>query len=364
MIENSKISLLQFGLLVFMFELGSSAILTPSIVVSIAKQDAWISVILSLGVCVLLAFLWTRLSRIYPNESIIQFSERILGKWFGKLVGILYISFFLILGSLVLRDLGDFITTNVLVQTPIEFIHILFMLPVIYVSYLGIEVLARVGEILFPWITVIFFITGILLLKETNLSELLPIWPEGWQPSVKGMYPIIGFPIAELVICMMLIPFVHRPKRIITYFNLSFAIAKLVLTLIVVLSISVLGVDITARSTFTVFEVAKEINVGQFFERVEVLVGVVWILTIFIKLSICFYAANLASAQLFRLKSYRATILPFGMLLLPLSMIAYDDLAEAAWFIKGSYPIYSLFFGLFLPSLLLVTAKFRKLKSN
>jgi spore germination protein KB len=121
--------------------------------------------------------------------------------------------------------------------------------------------------------------------------------------------------------------------------------------------------DFVSRSVVH-FEDAKEIHVGDFFERVEVLVGAIWIITIFIKLSICFYAANLASAQLFRLKSYRATILPFGMLLVPLSLLTYDDSTEAARFIMGPYPIYSLFFGLFLPGLLLVTAKIRKLKSN
>jgi spore germination protein KB len=129
-----------------------------------------------------------------------------------------------------------------------------------------------------------------------------------------------------------------------------------------VISISVLGVDITARSTFTIFEVAKEVKVGQFFERVEVMVGAIWIVTIFIKLAICFYAANLATAQLFRLKSYRSTILPFGMLSIPLSLMAYDDTTEAARFIMGPYPIYSLFFGLFLPLVLWITAKFRKLE--
>jgi spore germination protein KB len=161
-----------------------------------------------------------------------------------------------------------------------------------------------------------------------------------------------------------MISFVHRPRSITTYFNLSFTFAKLVVAMIVVLSISVLGVDIKARSTYTVFEVAKEVKVGEVFERVEVLISAIWLITIFIKLSICFYAANLATAQLFRLKSYRSTILPFGMLSIPLSLVAYDDTTEAARFIMGPYPICSLFFGLFLPVALWVTAKFHKLKSN
>jgi spore germination protein KB len=131
-------------------------------------------------------------------------------------------------------------------------------------------------------------------------------------------------------------------------------------TLIVVLSISVLGLDITARSNFSVFDLAKEIKIGNFFNRVEVLVGGIWIITIFVKLSICFYAANLSTAYLFNLKSYRITVLPYGVIVIALSSIVYQNPAQAVWFITGAYPIYALFHGLVIPAILLMVAKMRK----
>src|SRR5213080_2486759 len=128
MIENGKITPLQFGILVFMFALGSAAILLPSIIVSIAKQDAWISVLLSIIVDISFILLWDHLSKKCPNQSIIQYSEQILGKWLGKMVGFVYVWYFLFLSSLVLHNVGAFITTNILVQTPMQFVHIIFML--------------------------------------------------------------------------------------------------------------------------------------------------------------------------------------------------------------------------------------------
>jgi spore germination protein KB len=364
MIENGKISHFQLGIVIFMFTLGNSILLTPSIVVSIARQDAWMSFLLSIVVDLLLITLWVRLFKRYPDDTIIQYSERILGKWLGKMIGFLYVGFFLYVSALTLRDIGDFITTNVLVETPIQFVHIIFMFTAIYSAFLGLEVIARVSEILLPWVITIFVVTTILLLKEIDLSRILPMLPDGWQTPVKGVYSRLGFPISELVVFLMVFPFVDRPNQIRKYFNLSMILVAIFGCMITIMSISVLGVDISARSTYAVFDLAKEIKVGHFFERVEVLVGVIWILTVFVKLSLCFYAANLASAQLFNLKTYRLTILPYGFIVIALSMLVFYNIAESGWFITGAYPIFGLIYGLFIPALLLIIAKIRKLKSK
>jgi spore germination protein KB len=361
MIENGKISPLQFGIVVFMFSLGSAALLMPSIVVSIAKQDAWISVLSTILVDVLFISLWNRLSKKYPDETIVQFSERILGKLLGKLVGIMYVCFFLYLSALVLRNVGGFITTNVLRQTPELFVQIIFMLTIIYGSYLGLEVISRTSEVLFPWVIIVFLFTTALLLNHIDLSKLLPVMPDGWQIPLKGIYPLLGFPISELVIVLFIFPFVDRPKKIKKYSTLFSIMTALFGTLIVMMSISVLGVDVTARSPYAPFDLAKEIRVGKFFERVEVLVGFIWIMTIFVKLSFSFYAANLASAQLFNLKSYRVTILPYGLFVTALSMIVFRNPAEFSLFTAGAYPFYGLIHGFFIPVLLLLVVQIREI---
>lgn len=267
MMDNGKISPLQLGVAVFMFTLGSTALVMPSIIVSIAKQDSWISILLCITVIIWFVLLWNRLSMRYPNESIVQYSERILGKWLGKMVGVMYVSFFLYLSALVLRNVGDFVTTNVLPQTPTHVVHIIFMLSIMYGAYLGLEVITRSSEVLFPWVIIIFFMTTLMLLKNIDLSKLLPILPDGWLIPVKGIYPFFwDFQLVSwLFFLIIFFPFVIQQRKIKRYFTLFAIFATIFGTLIVVISIAVLGVDIAARSIFTVFDVAKEIRVGNFF---------------------------------------------------------------------------------------------------
>ncbi|QGQ97886.1 spore gernimation protein [Paenibacillus psychroresistens] len=362
MVENGKISILQFGIMMFMFAIGSAVILIPSIIVAVAKQDAWITFVIAIGLDFGIVTFWTALAKRFPNETIIQYSERILGKWFGKMIGLIYISYFLYLSALVLRNLGDFISTSLLVQTPQQFVHIIFMIPIMYGAYLGLEVIGRASEILLPWVVLFFLVMTILLLKDIDFSKLLPILPNGIQMPIKGLYPLIGFPKCEMILFLMLTPFVKQPGKIKKYFLLFFIGSAVFAALLVLVSITVLGVDLTERSTFSVFDLAKEIKVGSFFNRVEVLVGGIWIITIFVKLCLCFYAANLATAYVFNLKSYRITILPYGLIVIALSTIVFHNPAEAFWFITGAYPLYAMFHGFFIPGVLLVVAKIRKLK--
>ncbi len=361
MIENGKISMLQFSIMIIMFSLGSSVILIPSILVLIAKQDAWITFIMSAFLEIGIVFFWSRLFLIFPNETIIQYSERIVGKWLGKMIGIVYITFFLYLSALVLRNLGDFISTDILFQTPQQFVHIIFMVPIMYGAYLGLEVIARASEVLFPWIILFFIVAVIFLLKDIHLSKLLPILPNGLQVPLKGIYPLIGFPKSEMILFLILIPFIKKPAKIQKYFTISFIVSSIFGAILIIVCISVLGVDLAERSTYSVFDLAKEIKIGSFLNRVEVLVGGIWIITIFAKLSLCFYAANLATGYVFNMKSYRITIIPYGILVVALSMIVYKNPAEVSWFITGAYPLYAVIHGFVIPAILLLVAKIRKI---
>jgi spore germination protein KB len=201
-----------------------------------------------------------------------------------------------------------------------------------------------------------------LLLKDINLSKLLPILPNGLQMPLKGLYPLLGFPISEVVLFLVLIPFVTQQNKVKKYFTLFFMSFSLFFALLIIVTIAVLGVDLTERSAYSVFDLAKEIKVGSFLSRVEVLVGGIWIITIFVKLSLCFYVTNLTSAYVFNLKSYRVTIVPFGLIVIALSSLVYHNPAESFWYITGASTIYTAFHGIVIPAFLLLVAKIRKIK--
>lgn len=54
MLENGKISIRQFTILVILFTVGGSILIVPSGLASEAKQDGWIAGLLALGIGLLI----------------------------------------------------------------------------------------------------------------------------------------------------------------------------------------------------------------------------------------------------------------------------------------------------------------------
>lgn len=100
MYHNGIISARQFAIIVLLFVVGDSILYVPSLTAAEAKQDAWISGIIGWGEGLLLTLLYSAVSKRYPNQTIIQYSELILGRWLGKVVSVLFITYFFIDASL------------------------------------------------------------------------------------------------------------------------------------------------------------------------------------------------------------------------------------------------------------------------
>ena len=186
MLENGKIAARQFAMLVFMFTAGSSLLLAPAMLAAPAKQDAWLAGILGVGAGLLFGLLYTKLGRLYPEMNLAQYSEKILGKWMGKAVSILFLPFPFLLASLVLRNIGDFLTTYIMPETPIQFIHILMLIVVMMGIRLGIETIARAAEIIFPWFILLFLLLVIFVSPQIEVQKIQPVLEEGMKPVLHG----------------------------------------------------------------------------------------------------------------------------------------------------------------------------------
>lgn len=357
-INNAEIKAGQAAKLLFLYSLGTSVLLLPSLMIHFAKQDAWIAVLLSLPIQYGILFIYIALSERFPRLSLVQYAERLLGAWGGKVLALTYVIFFLVLASLVLNNITSFITLSVLPLTPKWFIQITFMLVVVYGVFLGIETLARTGEILFFWVLFVNLIMGISLLGQMDIHYFEPIFSAGLMRPLKGLYIILGFPVGELVFLTLILPQVKKEDRpkLKKYMLLSVLLFGLLIIALTLLLLGVLGVQQTIRSPFAIYDLAKTINIQEILVRVEILVAVVWISTVFIKLALCLYVLSVLTAQMMGLRTYRPFVIPYSLVIIPLSVIMFRNVAHATKFSEYVWSVYSVFQGIVIPLLLFVIA--------
>ncbi|MGJ7919895.1 GerAB/ArcD/ProY family transporter [Neobacillus sp. LXY-4] len=364
MLENGKISQNQFTVLVTMYLIGSSILLLPSAFAGRAKQDAWLAAILGVAIGTLLVFLYNTIGNSFSNMTLAEYSEKILGKWLGKSVSIIFFSYFFLISALVLRNIGDFLVTHILADTPIQFIEAIFLIIVIFGVHLGLETFSRTSEFLFPWVLFLLFLLIIFISPQVKFENMLPVFEGGIKPIIFGSLPYIGTPSMELVVFLMIIPFVQETKFTKKAFFSGYMIGGIVLIIISFLSVLVLGAGITAIEIYPTFLLATKINIGDFLQRIEAMLAIVWFITIFFKLVICFYASSLCLAQTLKLKDYRFLLIPLGLSMMVLSLVAYPNSAYFLSVIGSIWFPYSILYGIILPVLLLTVGKIRKIKTN
>lgn len=362
---NEKVTLRQFNLLMILFIIGTSILLSPASLANFAGNDAWLSAILSVGLGMIIVILFWMISRQFPNSNLVDISEQVLGKWIGKTLSLLFACFSLLSAATVLWVIGNFLVTQIMPATPMMFLHFLLMASVVYGVLLGIEVICRTAEIFFPYIVTLLMIIFFFSIPSVEIDQIRPLLDKGFKPVLEGALFDISVSMLPLIVLFMFYPkLVTDKNRAFPKVLISYLIAGGFIVAITFITTTVLGVKITANQTYPTYVVAKSLNVEGLIQRAEVVIAVSWLLTIFFKLSLYFYASVTVLAQTLNLTTYRTITVPMGMLTVALSVIVYPSTTYANEWNESTWLWFALTFGIAYPLLLSFIGRIRGIKGK
>lgn len=361
-----KISLPQLMIVTAMFTVGSGILLVPSGMASIAKQDAWIAALIGVLFGFITLSVHILLARMYPEKNLTQICEALLGKWVGKAVGFVFlVTFFLCGPTTVLQEIGTFVTIQMMPETPIEAIIILFGVIVALGSRLGLEVLTRSTELMFPWVLFLFTTMTLLLLSEVKLEQALPILEFGAAPLFPAGLSFASVVFFPHIILLMIYPAsANHPEQAHKAVYIGTLIGSIMLVIIVALTILVLGPNITAESMYPSYLLAQKINIGNFLQRIEAVMAIMWFISLFFRISLYLYMIVAGLSQIFGIKNSQALVLPTGWIMITMAVFIYPNVAyRQSWDAKVWIP-FTLVIAVLLPLLLLGLHGIRKLRSR
>ncbi|CAN7402778.1 GerAB/ArcD/ProY family transporter [Paenibacillus sp. LjRoot153] len=312
---KEQISSSQMVVLFFSFMTGSSIVNIPGPLIGYAKNGAWMSLLLSITAGVLFLSCILFLYQKFPDLTFIETSKALIGKWMTILLFIPFISFQFHMTSGIVLDIGLFMTSSMLRETPLY----LFVLTVFVVIALtvrsGIETIARM--LFVPMALVLSFVILILVLSSNNyqVDHLLPILPDGIKPVLLGAYFSYGFPYVELVLMAMLLPYVRKEDRPHVKKGMYFALFLNGFFLIAVtLSTILVFGPMAGERKYSMFEVARIIDLLEVIQRIESLIGISLIMTSFIKATITLLILNLTLTKFFGLRDDRILVFPLALI--------------------------------------------------
>ncbi|MGE5485427.1 MAG: GerAB/ArcD/ProY family transporter [Ignavibacteriales bacterium] len=358
MLENGKIDAKQATLLMISMVLPTAILLVPAIVVKHARQDGWISLVLATLIGLLIARLVASLSIRFPNKTLFEYAEEILGRAPGKIVGLLYIWWLLHTNALIIAEFASLPCIILMPETPFAVFFILGIAVSGYAVRNGLEVLSRYNQLIAPISLGLVVLIFILVTREMKVQRLLPVLDNGLLPIVKGAATPASW-LGEIVILSMIIPYLTEPKEAHKVAFLSVLLVGIFMTLTIVGTLLVFGPNVTAAWVFPVLNAVRAVLIANFLERLESVVVSAWVFTGIAKIGVFYYAAVLGSAQWLGLKDYRPLVAPTGVILLGMAFLC-SNIVDLLDFAARAFPPYALIvFEAGIPLILLALALIR-----
>ncbi|WP_158630027.1 endospore germination permease [Cohnella sp. AR92] len=353
LLEKGRISTRQLAILIVFMTVGDSILILPSLTAEAADQNAWLSVILGGALAMPVLWIWGALARFYPQANLIEIVQSLLGKWLGGAVALYYSVYFFFVAAGLIRELGDFFTIQILAQTPLRAIHLLLLFVLAWGLAKGLEPIVRTGELFFPWF--LLMLTALIVCLTPNLRpvNLKPFLSEGISPVLHGSLYVLVYPFAELVALLMVLPYVNRKANTKRDYYLAALFGGLIMLIIVLFSLLVLGPFLTSNQVYPTYALAKKVNIGNFLQRVEAVVAIIWVLSTFFKTAIHSYAFLLGMAETFKLQGYRRLIGPYVLLQFGMAYIITPNFTFYTDVLYKYWPFWDLTNALLLPLILL-----------
>lgn len=338
-----------------LFIIGSTLILGGG---KKASQDIWITILISILMVLPILLIYARLLSLFPSKNLFEIIEEILGKMLGKILILIFTLYFFHLGALVIRNVTEFVEVVSFPETPQFFIAFFIGLLTIYMVKNGIEVLGRLTEFLLPLIVFIAFCTILLSIKRIDLINIKPILYKGWKPVLESGFSLLAFPFAETVVFTVILGSLKQNSSPYKVYVLSLIIGGAFILVISIRNVLTLGVPNMLTHYFPTYSAVSLIEIGDFLERIETIAVVVFLLSSFVKISICLFATSIGVSKLFNFNNYTQIAAPIAFLMVNLSFIIYKSVMEMFEWLN-IYTYYAIPFQIILPLIIWITAEIR-----
>jgi len=346
--------------LLTVFVMGSSLIIG---IAGDAKNDAWISGIISIIMFIPFILVFSRILSLFQGKDLFDILNIVFGKVIGKVVAIIYILYSFHLGVLVLRNFGEFCNIVAIPETPM-FVPMLGLgLVGIIAARSGIEVIGRISTFFLPILIFILMVVQILAIPQLKMNYLKPYLGNGLIPVLKGAYSTFTFPFAETVVLIGVFSSLKTKKSPYRVYFWGIMISSIIIIATTIRNIGMLG-NMLGSFYFPSYQAVSVINIGDFIQRMEVTVSIVFIFGAFIKSSICLLVVTKGIGKMFNLKDQRSIVIQTGLLMIYFAYIIYDNSMEMVNWAFKVYPYYAFPMQVILPIIIWIFEEIKCKKMN
>ncbi len=353
---SQYISKRQLFWLVVSFNLGSAVISIPGILTNTAGRDGWIALITGALISLPALAVITKLSQLYPDLSFVGYSKKIAGRLLGSVIGALWCLFALCLAALVLRNFSDFFRTYLLPATPDLVINSVMLFTVIITLWLGVEVLARVCQLLSPVVLAFFVLITVPMVPDFDINNIMPLFQNSAGKIAWGSMQALAFPFGETVLFAGLMVYLKDKNFCPKVLLIGVLSAAVLLLLGLMRTVLALGLDAVQRHYYAVIEPLRAAALNG----LEIVIVANWFCFAFFKVAVCMFVFCRGLADLIGSDDYKSLTVPGGIIAACSAKLIFENISENIFFANYCWPLLALPVEVLLPLLLLAAALLKK----
>jgi spore germination protein (amino acid permease) len=314
------------------------------VIFMVAKQDAWISVLIAGFATHIVVFVIIKTLQIYGSTDIYGIHHDVYGKWLGKVFSSLYILYCLWVFLIILKNYIEVMQTWVFPTVPVWLFSFSILLLVIYGVTGGIRMI--VGVCFFS-IALSIWMFGFIgyPLRFADFDHLLPVMESNLMTILKGAHKmtltIVGFEILYVIY-----PYMEKKDKVQKYAHMGIAATTILYLILMLLAIGYFSpgqLESTIWPTLSLFKIVKL----PFIERTEYVAVTFWLLIILPNLMLYLWAAVRGAKRSFGISQIK-TLWIFTTLIFVMSLFINtrvkinrfnDFFASLAFYFTFCYPL-------------------------
>lgn len=325
----------------------------PGAVIKSAGTAGWYVTLISALIDLILFFLLVYpLLKRFPGHNLVEIFQKVFGKILGKAMSMLFLTYFLLVSGSNVREFVEMIKAYNLPYTPPSVIIFTFLLPVAYITKLGLESLVRIAYLSF-W-TVLGGIVAILIFAYPlyNVDAIFPLAGYGIE---KDLMVVVTRHSSynEVILLAFLVHSLQKQKNLIIAAITSLVLTGILISLVILCSTMAFDYTVAKEHVSNLFELSRAIQFGRFFQRTESIFLIIWVIASVVYVTTFFYMGISVFCRTFNISNHRPLIFPFLFLVAMVTLLP-GNLSETVENGTKLQRIYSLGLAYFLPCLALI----------
>lgn len=357
---KSKIGSMEAIMLVLTIVITHSLSSMPREILVSTKSATIINLIFVSILAIIISYFIVKLLKNFPGLDIIDISEYLGGKVFKNIVGMIFILYFLVSSSILLRNFCETLKIIYYPMTNIIFIIAMFIVAICTVNRLDFNASLKTNLLVLPLVLASMVFLFFANMNKFVPQKIFPIFGDGlFNTFILGIGNLASF--GGITFLYFLPPFLKEPEKIKKIALLSIGISAIYLILCVSTLLFMFSFFIDTNEITPLYNATRYIEFGSFFQRLESVFLLIWILAFACYLSIVSKFSMNIFKKLTNLETKKPLIDIFGILIFGISLIP-ENYAISDKFETEVYPYLVLGITFFLGISILILANLLKKK--